>query len=556
MDETKYKFDEQFPRSVINVADFQSTMKGLHQMDLAPLRPSARRILDEMEYSTDAAAQAKYSGTGVTITKQGVSGTLVQEGSYSLKAVIDGTNNRSFARTISLNLSGYAKIKCWHRASVNSSAIQFYLSDGTNSSYWDITTHATNGTWAQSSLTLASPSSNSGSPANLAAITSYGYRLLDNGVTYYFDTIEAIVGMSVSIDGTTQGSYFKSVFAGLQPLGISAQAAPTLTAPSGNPRIDILTLNSSGTLAWTAGTEASTPVSPWTSITDKLIPICEVYLKVGMTRVVDFDDKATYSSEGYILSDCRPFIQTKTANTFDSSTVSTKTTDYTLTAADVGKFMLMNSSSTKTFTLPAVVAGYVYFLKNIGSANVTISPNGSDTVEDTTLKTNEAVILVGDASATRWRVLNLTDLSDLVALTGNQTVAGIKTFSSIPVLPASSPSADNEATRKKYVDDLIAAIPSPVYFGTVASKSAGTSYLAATDGIVSGYCTCGGGGLDIAGYTDASNPPTTQKSHCQFGAGSPSNAHTFSFFVKKNNYYKVVNSAGTLNNYEFIPLGT
>jgi len=35
---------------------------------------------------------------------------------------------------------------------------------------------------------------------------------------------------------------------------------------------------------------------------------------------------------------------------------------------------------------------------------------------------------------------------------GNETIAGIKTFSSIPILPASDPTADNEASRKAYVD--------------------------------------------------------------------------------------------------------
>ena len=37
-------------------------------------------------------------------------------------------------------------------------------------------------------------------------------------------------------------------------------------------------------------------------------------------------------------------------------------------------------------------------------------------------------------------------------LTGIQTVAGVKTFSSIPVLPGSNPATDNEAARKAYVD--------------------------------------------------------------------------------------------------------
>jgi hypothetical protein len=41
-----------------------------------------------------------------------------------------------------------------------------------------------------------------------------------------------------------------------------------------------------------------------------------------------------------------------------------------------------------------------------------------------------------------------------VATTGNETVAGIKTFSSIPVLPASNPTTDNQACRKLYVDTL------------------------------------------------------------------------------------------------------
>lgn len=44
-----------------------------------------------------------------------------------------------------------------------------------------------------------------------------------------------------------------------------------------------------------------------------------------------------------------------------------------------------------------------------------------------------------------------------VKLTGDQTVNGIKTFGSIPVLPASDPIAANEAVRKAYVDALDAA---------------------------------------------------------------------------------------------------
>lgn len=46
-----------------------------------------------------------------------------------------------------------------------------------------------------------------------------------------------------------------------------------------------------------------------------------------------------------------------------------------------------------------------------------------------------------------------------VALTGNQVVAGIKTFSSFPVTPSSAPTTDYQTANKKYVDDNIVAVP-------------------------------------------------------------------------------------------------
>jgi hypothetical protein len=50
---------------------------------------------------------------------------------------------------------------------------------------------------------------------------------------------------------------------------------------------------------------------------------------------------------------------------------------------------------------------------------------------------------------------NAAHSTNYVATTGDETVAGIKTFSSIPVLPASDPSTDNQATRKLYVDNMV-----------------------------------------------------------------------------------------------------
>lgn len=66
-----------------------------------------------------------------------------------------------------------------------------------------------------------------------------------------------------------------------------------------------------------------------------------------------------------------------------------------------------------------------------------------------------------------------SDISELdgaaVKKTGDQSVAGVKTFTSIPVLPASNPTTDNQAVRKAYVDGKI-----DMQAGTILIASADT----------------------------------------------------------------------------------
>ena len=76
--------------------------------------------------------------------------------------------------------------------------------------------------------------------------------------------------------------------------------SPTITAPSANPRIDLITINSSGVIGVTNGAENASPVAP-TYPTDKTV-LAEIYSRVGMTEILDNDDSA---SEGYIYRDCR-----------------------------------------------------------------------------------------------------------------------------------------------------------------------------------------------------------------------------------------------------------
>jgi hypothetical protein len=54
--------------------------------------------------------------------------------------------------------------------------------------------------------------------------------------------------------------------------------------------------------------------------------------------------------------------------------------------------------------------------------------------------------------------LDNIDSSGFVQTSGDQTIAGIKTFSSFPVTPSSAPSSDYQTANKKYVDDSVSPL--------------------------------------------------------------------------------------------------
>jgi len=76
--------------------------------------------------------------------------------------------------------------------------------------------------------------------------------------------------------------------------------------------------------------------------------------------------------------------------------------------------------------------------------------------------TDEALFYYSDGSA--WVALPFLN-------TLPQTIAGVKTFSSIPVLPASDPTTDNQAARKAYVDTKVKSASGSYVGDGGASKS-------------------------------------------------------------------------------------
>jgi hypothetical protein len=142
-------------------------------------------------------------------------------------------------------------------------------------------------------------------PSGAMTITPFSLNKNINGATGNFTSFTA----STTVTGASwtaqtmklyveDGTYYVN---GTRYLFIGG-STPTVTGPISNPRIDVLTIDVSGTLAWTTGTENASPVAP-TYPSDKL-PICELYNIVSESALYDLEDQQ--ASQGYISSDVRP----------------------------------------------------------------------------------------------------------------------------------------------------------------------------------------------------------------------------------------------------------
>ena len=315
----RHIFDPNQPQGSMSLMNLRNTLRALFQGDVMPLRPRASFVLDDMEYPTDAQAQNAWTGAGCTVTHS----TVKQEGNFAIQVAIDATPDRQVTRIRFINIAGFKEILLWERCSGASQVFRFFLEDGLgNVSYWIITSDPTADTWKQEILDLETPDGNNGSPADLSNITDFGFYQLPASQTFIFDTIKARCGMNVAVDSCEIGSFYKQAYIGGEPISMTAKSSPLLTAPSANPRIDILIIDSAGVLSWVGGTEAATPVPNWEGIPSARIPICLVYLKTTMSKVVDYEEKDANPNEGFIHSDIRPLYWAAVSNLSALSDVS------------------------------------------------------------------------------------------------------------------------------------------------------------------------------------------------------------------------------------------
>jgi hypothetical protein len=141
--------------------------------------------------------------------------------------------------------------------------------------------------WAYNSATTITPASLN--RTIYSPLTSFTASTTTGGNAYTAATLKLYIEPGTYYIGTTRVLF----------LGGSS---PAFTAPVTNPRIDILTIDSSGTLAITQGSENVSPVPP-AYPTNKTV-ICEVYNVVGETAL--YDNANQQSGQGYILNDVRP----------------------------------------------------------------------------------------------------------------------------------------------------------------------------------------------------------------------------------------------------------
>jgi hypothetical protein len=80
-------------------------------------------------------------------------------------------------------------------------------------------------------------------------------------------------------------------------------STPTFTAPVSHPRIDLVTADSTGTIALVTGTENVSPSAP--AYPANKIVLAEIYNVVGETGLYDVDNQQ--SGQGYVYNDVRPF---------------------------------------------------------------------------------------------------------------------------------------------------------------------------------------------------------------------------------------------------------
>lgn len=117
----------------------------------------------------------------------------------------------------------------------------------------------------------------------------------------------AVADMSIMVSSGLVENYYSQCYAsGDFPIAF-ASGDISFSAPASNPRIDLV--YTSGDRLWkVTGTEAASPAIPRFPSGDGTLPISLVYHRTTETKIVNFEDKDSNPTHGYIYRDVRPIL--------------------------------------------------------------------------------------------------------------------------------------------------------------------------------------------------------------------------------------------------------
>jgi hypothetical protein len=163
-------------------------------------------------------------------------------------------------------------------------------------------------------------------------------------------------------------------------------STPTFTAPVSNPRIDLITADSSGTIALVTGTENPSPSAP--AYPANKAVLAEVYHVVGETGIFDFENQQ--AGQGYFSNDVRPTLLIP----YISSLSQVATGLFIQDPGSEAQGDVLYYTGSAWARLPAGTSGYVLQTKGAG-ANPVWTPSVPLSIgnnSDTTVTTSDTTI--------------------------------------------------------------------------------------------------------------------------------------------------------------------
>jgi len=189
-------------------------------------------------------------------------------------------------------------------------------------------------------------------------------------------------------------------------------------------------------------------------------------------------------------------------------------------------------------------------------SNLVLLGNGTSAIQSVTAGSNDQVLtLVAGVPAWQSGTIDETlnyDWTGQHRWSASTTFNGYANFTSAQIASSSvpTPTKDTNPTNKVYVDTSIASLG----FGDYVALDFGINYYATSTGILVAYTVSSdASGLQLIGYTDSSDPPTTVITKSRISISGYEINITMP--VKAGNYFKAtVTGNFTSSVLQFIPL--